>query len=177
MAEWVNASRIRELEFGSPDLTMTPPTMPRPAGRATLATGSYAGFWLRFGALFIDTIVTAVVGGAVVGFILGFSMAASAINDDDAIGLVANIAGLIISWIYYAAMESGPKQATLGKMAVGIKVTDLAGSRIGFGRATGRFFGKYISGIILGVGFLMAAFTERKQGLHDMMAGCLVVRD
>jgi uncharacterized RDD family membrane protein YckC len=72
-------------------------------------------------------------------------------------------------------MESSGSQGTLGKMAVGIKVTDLYGNRIGFGKATGRFFGKIISFFILLVGYLMVAFTQKKQGLHDMMAGCLVV--
>ena len=61
-------------------------------------------------------------------------------------------------------------------MAVGIKVTDLHGNRIGFGRASGRYFGKFISAMIIGIGYVMAAFTKRKQGLHDMMAGCLVIR-
>lgn len=73
-------------------------------------------------------------------------------------------------------MESSAKQATLGKMALGIVVTDLEGARIGFGRATGRYFAKILSGLILGIGFLMAAFTERKQGLHDIIAGTLVVK-
>ncbi len=72
-------------------------------------------------------------------------------------------------------MESSPTQATLGKMALGIKVTDLAGKRVGFGKATGRYFGKIISALILLIGFIMVAFTEKKQGLHDKMAGCLVV--
>jgi uncharacterized RDD family membrane protein YckC len=73
-------------------------------------------------------------------------------------------------------MESSARQATLGKMAVGIKVTDEAGARISFGRAVGRYFGKFVSTIILLIGFLMVAFTEKKQGLHDKLAGTLVVK-
>lgn len=73
-------------------------------------------------------------------------------------------------------MESSAKQATLGKMAVGIVVTDMNGGRISFGNATGRFFGKILSGLIIYVGFIMVAFTDKKQGLHDMMAGTLVVQ-
>ena len=73
-------------------------------------------------------------------------------------------------------MESSRFQGTLGKLAVQIKVTDLDGNRISFGRATGRHFGKIVSGMILMIGYIMVAFTERKQGLHDIMAGCLVVR-
>ena len=79
-------------------------------------------------------------------------------------------------WLYYTLMESSRFQGTLGKMAVQIKVTDLDGNRISFGQATGRHFGKFLSAILLGIGFIMVAFTEKKQGLHDVMAGCLVVR-
>ena len=82
----------------------------------------------------------------------------------------------VAQWLYFALMESSSKQATLGKMALGIRVTDVNGNRIGFGRATGRHFAKILSGLILGIGFLMAAFTEKKQALHDMIAGTLVVK-
>lgn len=83
---------------------------------------------------------------------------------------------LVIAWLYEAFMTSSAKQATLGKMALGIKVTDLEGRQISFGRATGRHFGKMVSGLLLSIGYIMAAFTERKQALHDQMAGCLVVK-
>ena len=66
--------------------------------------------------------------------------------------------------------------AALGKISVGIVVTDIDGNRVSFGRASGRYFGKIVSWIILTIGFNMAAFTERKQALHDIMAGCLVIR-
>jgi uncharacterized RDD family membrane protein YckC len=72
-------------------------------------------------------------------------------------------------------MESSSRQATLGKMALGIVVTDMDGKRISFGRAVGRNLGKIISQIILFIGFLMVAFTQKKQGLHDIIANCLVV--
>ena len=78
--------------------------------------------------------------------------------------------------IYFAFMESSARQATLGKQALGIIVTDLNGNRIYFGKATARYFGKFISGLILGIGYIMAGFTEKKQALHDMMARCLVVK-
>ena len=82
----------------------------------------------------------------------------------------------LLTWLYYAIMESSSKQATVGKMALGIVVTDLNGKRVSFGRATGRHFGKILSGLILGFGFIMAAFTEKGQALHDIIAGCLVLR-
>ena len=81
----------------------------------------------------------------------------------------------VASWLYFALMESSNKQATVGKMALSIKVTDINGNRLTFGRATGRYFGKILSGMILYIGFIMAGFTEKKQALHDMIAGCLVV--
>ncbi len=135
---------------------------------------SYAGFWQRFAALFIDTIVT-MLGGAMIGFMFGILLFAGGIEDPDVVEGLGNILGLFLGWLYFALMESSSAQGTLGKMALGIKVTDLEGNPIGFGKAAGRYFGKIISTVILLVGFTMVAFTEKKQGLHDMMAGCLVV--
>ncbi|MBN1594114.1 MAG: RDD family protein [Candidatus Coatesbacteria bacterium] len=83
---------------------------------------------------------------------------------------------ILIPWLYFAFMESSHLQATIGKMAMGSIVTDLEGDRISFLRATGRYFGKIVSHIILMIGFLMAGFTARKQALHDMLAGCLVIQ-
>ena len=80
------------------------------------------------------------------------------------------------SWLYEAFMLSSSYQATLGKMIFGMKVTDLYGNRVSFARATGRHFAKWLSGMILFIGYIMAGFTERKQGLHDMLAGTLVRR-
>lgn len=134
---------------------------------------TYAGFWKRFAAFFIDMLILVVLGG-LAGGILGFLYGASTGTAEGA-EFVGQIAGTLAGWIYYAAFESSEKQATLGKMALSIKVTDMDGNRIGFGRATGRHFAKIISGIILLIGYLMVAFTQKKQGLHDMMAGCLVV--
>jgi uncharacterized RDD family membrane protein YckC len=82
----------------------------------------------------------------------------------------------VLNWLYYALLESSAWQGTLGKKALGLEVTDLQGRRIGFGRASGRFFAKFISVLTLFIGFIMAGFTERKQALHDMIAGCLVIR-
>ena len=80
------------------------------------------------------------------------------------------------SWLYEALMESSSYQSTLGKMIFGMKVTDLYGNRISFARATGRHFAKILSGMILCIGFIMVGLTERKQGLHDLLAGTLVWR-
>jgi len=80
-------------------------------------------------------------------------------------------------WLYYAWMESSSWQGTLGKKALGLIVTDLEGRRVTFGRATGRYFSKMITGLIpLAIGYIMAGFTAKKQAIHDMIAGCLVLR-
>jgi uncharacterized RDD family membrane protein YckC len=135
----------------------------------------YAGFWRRFGAFIIDQIVV-FIGSFVAGFVIGFVAVAAGQNDPRILTALGNIAGIIITWLYFAKMESSEYQATVGKLALGIKVCDESGQQIGFGRATGRYFGKILSAVILCIGFFMIAFTERKQGLHDSMSGCLVVR-
>lgn len=117
----------------------------------------YAGFWWRVLASIVDGIILVVATAILSGVGLG-------------------PAGIVVSWLYFALLESSDKRATLGKMACGLIVTDLAGGRIGFGRATGRFFAKFLSSLILMIGYLMAAFTQRKQCLHDMIAGTLVLR-
>lgn len=135
---------------------------------------SYAGFWKRFAAFLIDTIIT-MIGSFAIGLMFGIILVLGGIDDPEVLEVIGNILGFFIGWLYFCVMESSPTQATLGKMALGIKVTDLEGNPIGFGKAAGRYFGKIISTVILLVGFTMVAFTEKKQGLHDMMAGCLVV--
>jgi ssDNA-binding Zn-finger/Zn-ribbon topoisomerase 1 len=79
-------------------------------------------------------------------------------------------------WVYFAVLESSEWQATLGKMVCGLIVVDEYDNRISFARATGRYFAQILSALILGIGFIMVAFTRRKQGLHDLLAGTLVTR-
>jgi uncharacterized RDD family membrane protein YckC len=79
-------------------------------------------------------------------------------------------------WLYYALMETSTYQATIGKRALGLKVTGMNGEPVSFGKATVRYFGKILSHLILGIGYMMAAFTAKKQALHDLLAGCLVIR-
>lgn len=136
----------------------------------------YGGFVERFVASFIDGIITTVLG-FIVGLFFGFIMVFTGLNDQAASKFVGNLIGMLIGWMYYAGMESSSKQATFGKMALGLRVTDLEGNQIGFGRATGRYFGKTLSFLLLGIGFLMVLFTEKKQGLHDILAGCVVVKN
>lgn len=156
-----------------------PATTARPLG--------YAGFWLRFVAWIIDQIVLRIV----LTFVTLPLVAASGLRNmifthppqspEEVIALLGAfskfiVLGVVIEWLYYALLESSAWQATIGKKTLGLEVTDLAGRRISFARATGRYFGKFISAIIFLIGYIMAGFTEKKQALHDMMAGCLVMR-
>ena len=89
--------------------------------------------------------------------------------------LIVNLIGLVEYWLYFAILESSELQATVGKRFLNLKVTDLSGEKISFGKATGRHFGKIISFVILLIGFLMVIWDKKKQGLHDKMAGTLVI--
>ena len=120
----------------------------------------YAGFWLRVVASLLD------------GLILLIPVVVIASAFDRFFILFATI----LVWQYYALQESGIAQATLGKKVLGLKVTDLKGRRITYGRATGRYFAKIVSQITLTIGYMMAGFTEKKQALHDMIADTLVIR-
>lgn len=137
-------------------------------------TYGYAGFWQRFVAVVIDSFIVGFVNN-IIGFMLGYSLALAGVSLN-VIWVAGLIVGVVLSLAYYAGMVSSSKQATLGKLAMGVKVVDLNGRRIGFGRACGRELGKILSGLIFLVGYIMAATTERKQALHDIMAGTLVVR-
>ncbi|MBU0704662.1 MAG: RDD family protein [Chloroflexi bacterium] len=142
----------------------------------------YANFWRRAGAMLIDTaifgipyLVVIFVFGALAGLLAG-GTEAETLSSVLAIGnCLMQILGLAVFWLYYALMESSPWQATLGKRALSIIVTDLDGNRVSFGRATGRYWAKLLSGLLMGIGYLMALFTEKKQAMHDSLAGCLVI--
>lgn len=160
-------------------------------------TGVYAGFWLRFVAAIIDGIVIGIPYGIV--FLMIFASALPMLRDLSAtpnpnpfvfLSLFASrfllfaALSLIGSWLYWSLLESSSWQATLGKKALGLYVTDLTGARLTFGKASGRFFAgrgigyvPSIGGLYFLVDCIMAGVTEKKQALHDMIAGCLVQRN
>ena len=169
-----------------------PPGQPVQMPPAQAKPVSYAGFWKRFLAYIIDNIIISVVSFVILLPLLamiglaGFGMASSGDENADA-GVILGSIGMLLGaylffilivfigeWLYFALMES-KKGATLGKMALGIKVTDLSGNPVSFGKATGRYFGKILSSLIFCIGYIMVAFTQQKQGLHDLLAGTLVV--
>ncbi|MBU0560532.1 MAG: RDD family protein [Bacteroidota bacterium] len=166
----------------------------------------YAGFWRRFGAHIIDQILIGFVQFIVIlPFILFFGLRLfyslkdfdyeeyssvstfSHIKFDEfgpaELGLLLLfiffliVISTLVQWLYYALMESSAKQATVGKIILNLRVTDMEGNRISFAKATGRYFGKIISSLLLNIGYIMAAFTDKKQALHDIMANCLVLYD
>jgi uncharacterized RDD family membrane protein YckC len=179
-------------------------TVPVPAGAAPAITSgsvsphwlppvtrTYAGFWLRLVAHLIDALLVGAVGGAIlvpIFFLTGLGGFLSALEHnrepDPAViaSFISSIALLALvsilgSWLYYAYFESSDWQGTVGKKVMNLIVTDLEGNRISFGRACGRYFAKIVSGLIpLGIGYILAGVTEKKQALHDMIASCLVLR-
>ena len=166
-----------------------------PVGVNVTATRTdYAGFWLRFVAYIIDALILGIPIGGIILVILLLTGAFSALSSmhvgdppDAVVGMLGMgifgvyfgviTIGVVGGWLYYAYCESSAWQGTLGKKALGLIVTDLEGRPVTFGRASGRFFSKIITGLIpLGIGYMLAGFTAKKQALHDMIASCLVLR-
>ncbi|MFV8835368.1 RDD family protein [Aquisalimonas sp.] len=137
---------------------------------------AYGGFWRRVAAALVDMLVLILPLT-----ILQLLLAPASLAGDQPPGAGAfwtwwDTMNLAVGWLYWAGMHSSSYQATVGKMLMGMKVTDLQGERISFARATGRYFAEILSGLLLMIGYIMVAFTRRKQGLHDKIAGTLVVR-
>jgi uncharacterized RDD family membrane protein YckC len=136
----------------------------------------FGGFWIRVVAAFIDTLVI-VIPYYLLLMLLFPEMAARAVDPDAPFDPMESLLSLLVGWLYAALLESSRFQATVGKMAVGLKVTALDGRRISFGRATGRHFASILSAMILLIGYFMIGWTQRKQGLHDKIAGTLVYKN
>lgn len=184
-----------------PDMAVAPPSGANPYAapsapllpRVTAAAlEDHAGFWKRVAAYILDAIVL-YIPQMLIEKAFGGDAAKAALKQAslDAVGnpdamMAANMHYYATMWpaillivvlgvLYFTVCESSAWQGTLGKLALGIRVTDMEGRRISFPRALGRYFAKFLSAIILGVGFLMVAWTQRKQGLHDMICGTLVL--
>jgi uncharacterized RDD family membrane protein YckC len=161
----------------------------QPAVYMPPAPSPYGGFWIRLLAHFIDHIVLSIVA-APLYFVLVFPAIIRIFNEaqqnaepspDMIFAILGGMSTFLLivvagNWLYDALLTSSSWQGTIGKRVLRLKVVDEQGNRIGFGRATGRFFSKIISGMILYIGFIMVAFTDRKRGLHDMIAGTVVMK-
>lgn len=185
-------------QCGKPLIVAVPPASTPYSGTPTSSTRAayapqlfYAGFWLRFVAYLIDSVILGIVCMiliVVVAFASGIAAMIRNMPENPTpdmflrgafvLAILSLIAiTTVITWLYYAWMESSPSQGTLGKMAMGLIVTDMQYRPVSFARASGRFFAKFITGLIpLCIGYIMAGFTAKKQALHDMIASCLVLR-
>lgn len=159
--DWVKAANVAELNLPPASIPVASSTTARPPV-----------FWLRVGAALIDVILLNIGTGMAAGIL--FAAAASP-GDHDVFQLLQFLFAIVGGWLYAAFMESSTTQATLGKMICGLKVTDENGNRLTFNRATGRHFAKFLSAMIFCIGYVMAAFTRKKQALHDIIAQTLVV--
>jgi len=137
----------------------------------------YAGFWMRLLAWIVDLIVIVIIS-SIIGFILGalggtFNFYYTFLEGND---LFWRIFGIVVAWLYFSILECSKLQATFGKKLLRMKVTDMNAEKVSFKIATVRYFSKILSGIILGIGYLMIGFTKNKQGLHDKIAQTIVLR-
>jgi len=197
IGNWVRADSVHGLfdavgegKAGAlPAAAYVPPQSAPPA--STIIEKEYAGFWIRFLAVVIDCLVlqgalcvawTALARFVALADYLSFLLTPAGSGVD--YGDIASMAGILAlyalvlllgGWLYYGLLESSRWQATLGKRAVGIFVTGVHGERISFARASGRYFASLISYATALIGFLMGAFTQRRQTLHDLIAGTVVV--
>ncbi len=137
-----------------------------------VATGAaaHAGFWPRVVAALIDSLILCVLVVGPTSYLFTFSEGEYGAGDAFYALLV-----LVVPWLYFAGMESGLRQATWGKRLMRLQVTGLDGAPLGFRRATARYFAKILSALPLMLGFLIVPFTGRRQALHDLLAGTLVV--
>lgn len=164
------------------DTTATP-SAKKPEG-LDLTQYAYAGFWERFGALCIDFVILVLALAVLVvplslaigvGHILLWPFSAM-FGVELTLWPLLDIKVQLLTWLYFSLLESSPMRATLGKKVMGLRVVTEDGKRLSFLRATGRYFGKIVSAAIWMLGFIMAAFTSKKQALHDLLAGTLVVK-
>ncbi len=171
--QWVPAASVL-----GPTNTVTPPPLPQSTVAAPLGVqGEFelAPFGKRAGAIVIDGII--LYAGFRLIETVALASVANGLGSWERAIFTVGLFELVIAWLYFVLFETSQKQATLGKMLVEIKVTDINGNRLGFGQATGRYFSKMISMIILGVGYFFPLWTPRKQALHDIIAGTLVLRE
>jgi uncharacterized RDD family membrane protein YckC len=175
------------MSVGAPAVTTAAPAAAYAPPAAVAAPYSpYGGFWIRVGAYLLDGVI---IGAVTVPLVLIFLMPsiikiihAAQENQQpspELFGAFFVMIPLVLLgvWLYDALLTSSSWQGTIGKRVLRLKVTDLAGNKVSFGRATGRFFAKLISRALLTMFvYLVVAFSERKQGLHDMIAGTLVMK-
>lgn len=155
-----------------------------PEAQHEVAQLPYAGFWPRVGAAVIDTVIV-LLGAAfftVLAVVIGVALVDEQTTEgEEAIAGVATAAALVSifvgAWLYTALYESGEKQATPGKRLLGLIVADDRGRRISFARAAARYFSEaFLTGNTFGIGYLIVIWTAKKQTVHDLVCGTVVLR-
>lgn len=134
----------------------------------------YSGIFRRLFAFAIDSALLICIY-AVLGLILGIGVFTYTLAAIPMIGFWFYGGLFFLSWFYFAGMESSTHQATIGKKVLGLKVADLKGKRIGFGRASARYFGRILSRALLFIGFITILFTKKKQAIHDMITSTVIL--
>lgn len=188
LPDWLPAAEVAELLEHLPGAVLPGSAVPlayaapqlnyyNPSGAVVV----YAGFWWRVLAWLIDSLVLWLPVHLAQSVMLALfngpvPTPRGGVPLFPPVRLLPLLTAPLMEWLYFSLTESSSWQATVGKRICGIIVTDQFGNRIGFGRATGRYFGKILSGFLLGIGFLLAGLTERKQALHDLIASTLVIR-
>ena len=194
LADWQPLSVLFPDEVqNAPPPALSRPPAPGVLPQTTTATlEDHAGFWKRVGAYILDFIILYIpsvllqkaFGGDAAEAAMKQAQAAvptdphvllQAMSQYYSTMMPAILIMTVITWLYFAFCESSAWQGTVGKLALGIRVTDMSGARITLPRALGRYPAKYLSTFVFGIGFLMVAWTRRKQGLHDLVVGTLVL--
>lgn len=191
LPDWKRAGEVEGLFPAAARVAMPPPPPPAAFAPPPVAppgtlyspysqpqvqqqTSQYADFGSRLGAFLIDFVIL-FIGGAILGVMVGLGLARSGTSGLGLQGISFGV-GTLFNWFYYALSESSTMMATPGKKVLGMIVTDLEGQRISFGQATGRFFGRYLSGLALLIGYFAMLWSPMNQTWHDQMAGTLVLK-
>jgi len=162
-----------------------PPRWPDRREVTIIEASPPGGFWIRLVAYLIDGLIVAVIDGVVLGIFFLFVAGTSDFDNEEKLTplivvgvLLLALSFIVIYWLYEALMTSSRRGATVGKLALGLRIVRADGARLSFGRATARHFLKaMITPLVpLAIGYLMAAFTNRKRALHDFLADTLVIK-
>lgn len=168
-AEWQPISTIPELS----SLLNSTSQSANPLASQSQRRLRYSNFWRRFAAQLFDFVILQSIGIGLGFLVVAFVLPSG--SSEQVLYTCAVSAQILLNWLYNAAMESSMLQGTFGKLAMELKVTTLTGTRVSFGQASARYFGKILSALLFGIGFLMIGMTEKRQGLHDLLSDCLVL--
>jgi len=187
-ALWPAGTALRPAPAGAPAAPQ-PVAYSQPVVYSRVQASPYAGFWIRVLAYILDRIIVGIVAAPfyfvlVLPSVLRIMQEAERDREPSPEVILSIVGGVstflcvffLGYWLYEALLTSSNWQGTIGKKVLRLKVIDEMGNRISFGRATGRYFAKLLSHLIMWIGFIMVAFTDRKRGLHDIIAGTLVTK-